>query len=112
MLLIVTQVWVGMVALVLFLVTQFGTMTPNLLLLLTVGNGIGMAGPCAGLGSHSGDASSTWVTLSARSVRLSGGAPPRAAGPAAAFPIYSSSVSTGSLAAAATAAFLAYQCCL
>lgn len=43
MLLIVTQVWVGMVALVLFLVTQFGTMTPNLLLLLTFGNGIGMA---------------------------------------------------------------------
>ena len=42
MLLIVTQVWVGMVALVLFLVTQFGTMTPNLLLLLTFGNGIGM----------------------------------------------------------------------
>lgn len=43
MLLIVTQVWVGMVALVLFLVTQFGTMTPNLLLLLTFANGIGMA---------------------------------------------------------------------
>ena len=43
MLLIVTQFWVGCVALVLFAVTLLGRLTPELLLLLTFGNGIGMA---------------------------------------------------------------------
>lgn len=43
MLLIVTQLWVGVVALILFAVTMLDRLTPELLLLLTFANGVGMA---------------------------------------------------------------------